>query len=311
MKKSFPLLDFRCDEKDDESMIKSLIHSLSNIGFVAIKISHKQASIVKKTQSFAKRTFNPSIHLTNNDFKNSPFFNNKTEELDSLKKTDKDHHHPRKGYSPYESENFACLLGRKRPNDRVIKYRYVNSEPESELDDTLKTCFEMMKSISERVLRMLAKGLKLKEDYWISSQENVSTLTANYYPCREEDDELDMQEHTDVDFITLVCSDEEGLEIEWSDGTWTKAPFGSDVLILNVADALSEWPGLSGTFRSTRHRVKCSSSSTGRLSLAFFVAPHPRTKMCDPFEGESEDTLTYKKWRRRRIARALKALKQT
>ena len=226
-------------------------------------------------------------------------------------KTTEKHHHPRKGYSPYESENFACLLGRKRPNDRVVKYRYVNSEPESELDETLKTCFDLMKSISERVLRILAKGLKLKEDYWISTQENVSTLTANYYPCREEDDELDMQEHTDVDFITLVCSDEEGLEIEWSDGTWTKAPFGSDVLILNVADALSEWPGLSGTFRSTRHRVKCSSSSTGRISLAFFVAPHPRTKMCDPFDGsKSEGTLTYKKWRRRRIARALKALKK-
>ena len=57
MRKKFPLLDFRgFDDDDDELMIKSLIDSLSNVGFVAIKISHEHASIVKKTQTFAKRT---------------------------------------------------------------------------------------------------------------------------------------------------------------------------------------------------------------------------------------------------------------
>ena len=287
MKKRIPILDFR---EDSLKISASLLESLSKIGFVAIKLPSQSASIIEKTFSITKRSLSSSDTLS--------------------KKT----HHPRKGLSPYESENFACLLGKRRPNDRVVKFRYVNSEPKSELEMQMKSCFEEMKKISHRVLRLLAKALKLREDYWISSQENVSTLTANFYPCMEDDDEFDMQEHTDVDFITLVCSDEEGLEIEWCDGTWIKAPFGSDILILNVADALSEWPGLSGTFRSTKHRVKCASGSRGRISLAFFVAPHPNTKMCNPFtsvDGDaSVDTITYKKWRRRRIARALKALKK-
>jgi isopenicillin N synthase-like dioxygenase len=280
----FPILDFNVDD-DDDDLVKRFIDALTKIGFVAIRF---KSDIVEQTKRQAKKALSVEI------------------------KTMIDHH-PRKGLSPYKSENFACLLGQKAKNDKVVKYRYViGNSDETPLDRSLKTCFEEMCKVSKRVLRLLAKGLKLRdENYWISSQENISTLTANYYPSLLEDDEdFDMQVHTDVDFMTLVSSDRPGLEIEWSDRkTWVQAPYGPNMFILNVADALSEWPGLTKMFKSTKHRVMCPIRGKDRISLAFFVAPHPSTKMCNPYEANHDDAITYKKWRRKRIARALKALR--
>uniref|UniRef100_A0A7S3VIK1 Fe2OG dioxygenase domain-containing protein n=2 Tax=Dunaliella tertiolecta TaxID=3047 RepID=A0A7S3VIK1_DUNTE len=82
--------------------------------------------------------------------------------------------------------------------------------------------------------------------------------------------------HTDCGFMTLLCSDGEGLEVCTPQGTWVAAPVIPGALLVNLGDMAAMWT--NGRYRSTPHRVLLpripSSSSTShapsRVSLVFF-----------------------------------------
>jgi len=214
----------------------------------------------------------------------------------------------------------------------------------------MKQYYAAMELLANRLLRLLAIAAGIKDPaFWTGClKDHVSTLTCNCYPAmpravlqghaeasvRQEavastNSDLRMQAHTDVDMITILAQDTNevaapGLQVRSpcptllgrkgsgnQDAGWVHVPYERNMLIVNVGDALSQWPGLVGRWRSTEHRVlmpskRMNSMTTliksgsevsnprsnrtvfakskipARHSLAYFVAPHPHTIMVPP-----------------------------
>ena len=130
--------------------------------------------------------------------------------------------------------------------------------------------------------------------------------------------------HTDVGVITVLLFDagscaslqryhqtKDGQEHEWIDVPLPKTVPNDPILVVNVADCLSELTG--GRLPSTQHRVVAkhtisnkqnqqsrSTVPTPRSCLALFVGLDPNQPLKLPNGG----CLTYESWRKRRIARA-------
>jgi isopenicillin N synthase-like dioxygenase len=81
--------------------------------------------------------------------------------------------------------------------------------------------------------------------------------------------------HTDSHIITLVCSDQPGLEIE-VDGVMQDSWGAPDEILVLAGELLELMTG--GAIRACRHQVRHRDLAAGRTSVLYFVNP--------PFAGE-------------------------
>ena len=156
---------------------------------------------------------------------------------DEEKKKLLSHDRAKRGYAPLETENFASLIGEKRPNDLCEKVRFGPSIPaESErcqyysskqarchftrnewgdqsrsFQETVSSYYEAMEQLTSTLLHIIARGLMLSPDVFTSKMDrHTSILSMNYYPpiCAQADNspstQLRVAEHTDVSMITIV-----------------------------------------------------------------------------------------------------------
>jgi isopenicillin N synthase-like dioxygenase len=91
--------------------------------------------------------------------------------------------------------------------------------------------------------------------------------------------------HTDSGSVTLLFQAPPGLEVLSPSGTWTKAPCLPDTILVNLGDALAFWSGRK--LRATEHRVTFEGVPAGmeRMSIAYFCAANPETRL-EPLKEE-------------------------
>jgi len=132
--------------------------------------------------------------------------------------------------------------------------------------------------------------------------------------------------HTDVGVITCLLFDkgdcavlqradthastgtggnEQGVDRKWIDVRLPSKVPDDPIFVINIGDCLSELCDF--VLPSTLHRVMPTEGTTARNCLALFVGLNPSDEIYLP---TSRETMTYEEWRKRRIAKAAKVLKE-
>lgn len=109
----------------------------------------------------------------------------------------------------------------------------------------------------------------------------LSQMRILYYPGDPASLEQDaLGGHTDYEFLTIICSSADGLEIQQQNGEWVSISAPDNALVVLAGDAVEAFS--DGHLRAARHRVK--RLSIDRMSIVFFfgldyetiVAPTPK-----------------------------------
>lgn len=170
--------------------------------------------------------------------------------------------------------------------------------------------YAAMERVSQVLMRCLARGLRLRQDYFDHSfSRGLSTLRLIRYPPREPAELARVQDpalwvkchgerrylvgapHTDSGFVTLLAQDGvAGLQARSRAGEWVDVPPLEGTLVVNFGQVLEQWS--AGRIRATAHRVL--GAGRERFSIPFFyearadatIAPLPgeRSDLFAPFE---------------------------
>ncbi|KAF4356436.1 hypothetical protein F8388_013301 [Cannabis sativa] len=144
---------------------------------------------------------------------------------------------------------------------------------------------EKIKSISEIILKAMARSLNLEENCFVEQYGERSKLNGRFtlYPkCPRPDLIVGSKPHGDASAITLLLQDQsiDGLQI-LKDNQWFKAPSIPEALLVNVGDQAEI--SSNGAFKSAIHKV-LTNSERERISLAVFYVPE-LDKLVGPLEG--------------------------
>lgn len=213
----------------------------------------------------------------------------------------------RRGYSPSDTENFATLVGEKKGNDHVEKFRVG-----PEIDEELKVLHHDYFSAKSSRVHFFPNNW---EQAYIQFNLHTSILSLNYYAIREKQIELRIAEHKDVSFFTIVSnltpniSNNAKLQVfDCREGEWRDISIAPGEFVILVGEYLEYASG--GQFQAVLHRVveKIDEESTNdRISFAFFVAPN-YDAMIDLREEnhEASPLMLYDEWRKWKISEAMK-----
>ena len=176
--------------------------------------------------------------------------------------------------------------------------------------DALAGYYVAMEQVAQTLMRSLARGLGLRQDYFDDSfRRGLSTLRLIRYPPRDSAELATVQDpalwvdfkgtrryivgaqHTDSGFVTLLAQDGvPGLQARSRFGEWIDVPPLEGTLAVNFGQVLEQWS--AGRIRATEHRVL--GSGRERFSIPFFyearsdamIAPLPidRADLFTPFE---------------------------
>lgn len=205
---------------------------------------------------------------------------------------------------PFSRGNFSCdvnhgwvslekeSLNPRRPGDLKEAFNTTSlradinwpSEGVDDFRDVHVSFYLRCKELSLRVLRVMALGLNLEAEVFLSAHKHIgsdvngTTLRTLYYPpvnstCVKEN-QLRCGEHSDYGSITLVFqSSEGGLQVLNRAGEFISAPSIPGTVLINIADLMQRWT--SDIYVSAVHRVLLppAGDSSTRQSLAFFVQP--------------------------------------
>ena len=143
-----------------------------------------------------------------------------------------------------------------------------------------------MEQVAETLLRSLARGLGLRQDYFDDAfRRGLSTLRLIRYPPRDAVELATVQDpalwvdfegkrrylvgapHTDSGFVTLLAQDGvPGLQARARSGEWIDVPPLEGTLAVNFGQVLEQWS--AGRIRATEHRVL--GSGRERFSIPYF-----------------------------------------
>ncbi|KTG37364.1 hypothetical protein cypCar_00002093 [Cyprinus carpio] len=168
--------------------------------------------------------------------------------------------------------------------DSVVASTNWPSEGVDDFRDVHVSFYLRCKELSLRVLRVMALGLNLEAEVFLSAHKHIgsdvngTTLRTLYYPpvnstCVKEN-QLRCGEHSDYGSITLVFqSSEGGLQVLNRAGEFISAPSIPGTVLINIADLMQRWT--SDIYVSAVHRVLLPPAGdfSTRQSLAFFVQP--------------------------------------
>ena len=142
--------------------------------------------------------------------------------------------------------------------------------------DTFQELFTTFDRTGLKVLKAIARYLKIDEDYFEDAvRDGNSVLRALHYPPQTEPtgEHIRAGAHEDINAITLLLGAEEaGLELLTCDGRWIPVSPKPGALVINIGDMLQRLT--NGKLRSTTHRVVNPSpdrASKARYSMPFFL----------------------------------------
>jgi isopenicillin N synthase-like dioxygenase len=142
--------------------------------------------------------------------------------------------------------------------------------------DTFQELYATFDRTGLKVLRAIARYLKIDEDYFADTvRDGNSVLRALHYPPQTEPtgNHIRAGAHEDINTITLLLGAEEaGLELLTKDGRWIPVSPKPGELVINIGDMLQRLT--NGRLRSTSHRVVNPTpdrASNARYSMPFFL----------------------------------------
>lgn len=251
----------RGGEAEKAAFVAELKEALETTGFFFLR-NH---GIAQQTVGNARRVFDA-------------FFQQLPEEL-RLKYEFADEKHQR-GYTPMRIEKgeFAKIADEKH-FFQVGDDRAVNVTEIPGFKEAADTLFAEFREQSLVLLRAIAVSLGLDEAYF-DGKEGNSIMRAIDYPPTENplvDDGIASEggnitgmcatKHTDINMITLLLAQEEGLQL-WHKDEWLPITIEDpELIIINAGDMLQHLTG--GRYRSGLHRVVCQ-RNVRRFSIPYF-----------------------------------------
>ncbi|XP_016092482.1 UPF0676 protein C1494.01-like isoform X2 [Sinocyclocheilus grahami] len=272
---AIPVVDFNVYElgkTDDrlEKLSEELRKAFTEVGFVYLKNTGINQDEVEKVMGVSKKFFCLPENMKKS-FSRGTF------------SCDVNH-----GWVSLEKES----LNPRRPGDLKEAFNTTSlrtdinwpSEGVDDFRDVHVSFYLRCKELSLRVLRVMALGLNLEAEVFLSAHKHIgsdvngTTLRTLYYPpvnstCVKEN-QLRCGEHSDYGSITLLFqSSEGGLQVLNRAGEFISAPSIPGTVLINIADLMQRWT--SDVYVSAVHRVLLppAGDSSTRQSLAFFVQP--------------------------------------
>jgi len=181
--------------------------------------------------------------------------------------------------------------------------------------------------VLHRVLRLMALGLELPENYLVDihnfdSKGESYVRFMKYYQRTDEDEEKSknvwLKGHTDFGSITILWSQPiSALQILSPDGRWRWIKHIDNALVINAGDCLEFLSG--GFYKATIHRVvqpPPDQRQYNRLGAFYFAIPDDDVKLCpitespvlqregvhDRFRLHKLETVLVEDWRKARTA---------
>ncbi|KAJ9136698.1 Clavaminate synthase-like protein [Pleurostoma richardsiae] len=143
-----------------------------------------------------------------------------------------------------------------------------------EMQPRLIIYYQSCLALSRRLIRLLALGLDLPEDYFDAvTNYPGGDCTINFYPGHgdkpiADQDEVGLGAHTDLQILTLLWqSAHRGLQVLNSEGEWVFAPPIPGTIVVNIGDFLMRLT--NDRLKSTVHRV-IQHGKYDRYSMPFF-----------------------------------------
>ena len=142
-----------------------------------------------------------------------------------------------------------------RPSEINIGEKYNNQ---------LNDYYNYMSNFAKIIFNNLLRCINIEKRY----DESFNTLTLLHYKKDNIHDDLGIGMHSDWGWITILWTDNDGLQIKNENNEWIDIPNIKDHFIINIGDMLELLS--SGKYKSTVHRVKVKEE---KYSMAFFYEP--------------------------------------
>ena len=183
-----------------------------------------------------------------------------------------------KGHNAHDLKEF-WHVGRDLPQGHRFRDHMPDNLWPSEIPafkDTFLELFATFDAAGLKVLRAIARYLKIDEDYFEDAvRDGNSVLRALHYPPQSDPtgEHIRAGAHEDINAITLLLGAEEaGLELLTTDGRWIPVSPKPGEIVINIGDMLQRLT--NGKLRSTSHRVVNPTpdrASKARYSMPFFL----------------------------------------
>lgn len=192
-------------------------------------------------------------------------------------------------------------VGRNLPADHPLHVSGevpVNRHP-AELPafgDTFDELFGRMEDFANRLLVAVATYLGQDENYFRDMvKDGNSVLRIINYPDmggKVPEGAVRAAAHEDINLLTVLpVSTKPGLELLTRDGEWMAVHVPDDVMVCDTGDMMARIT--CGRMPATTHRVvNPGGADGGRLSMPFFLHPHPEHVLVPLFEGGEEPVMT-------------------
>ncbi len=160
---------------------------------------------------------------------------------------------------------------------------------------TFDALFSQMEDFANRLLVAVGAYLGQPEDYFRNMvKDGNSVLRVIHYPDMGGSipaGAVRAAAHEDINLLTVLpVSTRPGLELLTRDGTWMAIHTPPDVMVCDTGDMMARITG--GRLPATTHRVvNPGGSDGGRLSMPFFLHPHPE-HVLTPLFGEPLPPIT-------------------
>lgn len=273
MKSNIPKIDYQIiknkNHTDFEVELKKFNYAVSKYGFLLLKNSPINLSVIKK------------IFNTYKEFFNLPF--------DEKNKINMANTSSNRGWGAPQGEQVNQEFNPdykeifdSGPHKNVLEefneldYYSKNLWPEQLplFEETVNNYFDICSEISMNILSMVEYSLNFSNNFFIDKFENpMSLLRCNYYPPRKLDmtnKDYGIAPHTDYGCLTLLLSDQNpGLEIKNPNNDWELVVPETNDIIVNFGDLIEIWS--EKQIKATPHRV--FGNSKERFSIPFFFNP--------------------------------------
>ena len=183
-----------------------------------------------------------------------------------------------KGHTAHDLKEF-WHVGRELPPGHPFRGHMADNIWPGEVasfKDTFLTLYDTFDRTGLKILKAIARFLKIDEDYFIDTvRDGNSVLRLLHYPPIEGEPGSNVRAgaHEDINTITLLLGAEEaGLELLTRDGRWIPVSPKPGELVVNIGDMLQRLT--NGLLRSTTHRVVNPAPerrNRSRYSMPFFL----------------------------------------
>ncbi|XP_039135353.1 2'-deoxymugineic-acid 2'-dioxygenase-like isoform X4 [Dioscorea cayenensis subsp. rotundata] len=131
---------------------------------------------------------------------------------------------------------------------------------------------KVARELGLKILKFIAQGLKLDDNYFNGEVSDTSIVNINFYPqCPDPSLALGLISHCDPNLITVLLPDDQvnGLQV-LHHGDWIAVDPIPNAFVINVGHQLEFIT--NGLLKSVEHRA-VTSSTMSRISIATFIYP--------------------------------------